>query len=121
MKKDNPTHPGVTPDLYCVQPCAVSPATKLGIFLRRELRVADQHVGVGGIVAQSPVQPLVAMFIVGGIHDDGTVAFDPVADSDLRVIERKGVDSDWKVGVVHLALKNLRERPSGRYITAERR
>ena len=32
------------------------------------------------------------MFIVGGIHDDGAVAFDPVADSNLRVIERKGVD-----------------------------
>jgi len=133
VEEDELLHVGAASEFGRLQPCAVAPADVVGVGLGRVLRVVDEDVCVAGCVEQGCVGCGVAVFVVGCVDGDGTVAADAVAGCASGVVEGEGrdgeiaeadafgsdlyegsggvqeVELDGEVGADHLAVEDVAE------------
>ena len=94
VEEDELLYVGAAGELRRLQPCAVTPTDVGGIGLGRVLRVVDEDVCVVGCVEQCGVGWGVAVFVVGCVHHDRTVAADAVAGCAAGVMEGEGRDGE---------------------------
>lgn len=81
-------------DLRRFEPGAMAPGGFRHVFLGRELGVVDEDVGAFGVFAQDLVEPGIAMFVIAGVNDDGTVGLEAKSCGALGMVEGEGMDRE---------------------------
>jgi len=71
VKQNQTLYIALTSNLRGMQPGAVAPTLLGNIFVRRILRVVDQHVSILGELPQSFVEPGISVLKVAGMRNHG--------------------------------------------------
>src|SRR5690348_10054591 len=88
-------------ELGALAPVTVSPSPMLRPLLRREVRVEDDGGGAGGELRERLVEVGIAELVVGRVNEVPRRPLDPIRQTTVRMIQRRG--GDGKTGNRHTA------------------